>query len=170
MNSDQETESSEKCPKEPVHTVKESVEKLFSLMKIEFSRPSVSEEEEDFSLLKQICEAKANILKDNPYWSIFDDTTLLSNRALGRLDWLDTEGQWDGANNIENYKVIREALRDLRRFNPNWKLEEQEIIRRVMCSYCGTVKSIPDKKTLPENNPEKAENQLSARIRDNSTP
>ena len=38
--------------------------------------------------------------------------------------------------NIENYKVIKEALRDLREFNPNWKLEEQEIIRRVMCSYC----------------------------------
>ena len=170
MDSDHEVESPERCSEESTHTVKESVEKLFSLMKIEFSRPSVPDEEEDFSLLKQICEAKANILKDNPYWSIFDDTTLLSNRALGRLDWLDTEGQWDGANNIENYKVIKEALRDLRGFNPNWKLEEQEIIRRVMCSYCGTVKSIPDKKTLPENNPEKAENQLSARIRENSTP
>jgi hypothetical protein len=170
MNSDQETESPEMCSEESTHTVKESVEKLFSLINTEFSRPSVPDEEEDFSLLKQICEAKANILKDNPYWSIFDDTTLLSNRALVRLDWLDAEGQWDGANNIENYKVIKEALRDLRGFNPNWKLEEQEIIRRVMCSYCGTVKSIPDKKTLPENNPEKAENQLSSRIRENSTP
>jgi len=134
MDSDHEAESPERCSEESTHTVKESVEKLFSLMKIEFSRPSVPDEEEDFSLLKQICEAKANILKDNPYWSIFDDTTLLS------------------------------------KFNPNWKLEEQEIIRRVMCSYCGTVKSIPDKETLPENNPEKAENQLSARIRENSTP
>ena len=122
MNLSQETGSLKKCPKEPVHTVKESVEKLFSLMKIEFSRPSVPDEEEDFSLLKQICEAKANILKDNPFWSVFDDTTLLSNRALGRLDWLDAEGQWDGAKNIENYKVIKEALRDLREFNPNWKL------------------------------------------------
>jgi hypothetical protein len=157
MNSDQETESPEMCSEESTHTVKESVEKLFSLINTEFSRPPVPNEEEDFSLLKQICEAKANILKDNPFWSVFDDTTLLSNRALGRLDWLDAEGQWDGVKNIENYKVIKEALRDLREFNPNWKLEEQEIIRRVMCSYCGTVKSIPDKKTLLENNPEKAE-------------
>ncbi len=37
-----------------VHTVRESVEKLFSLVDTEFSRPSVSDEEEDFSLLKQI--------------------------------------------------------------------------------------------------------------------
>ena len=155
MNLNQETESLKKCPKEPVHTVKESVEKLFSLISTEFSRPSVPDEGEEFSLLKQICEAKANILKDNPFWSVFDHTTLLSNRALGRLDWLDAEGQWDGVKNIENYKVIKEALRDLREFNPNWKLEEQEIIRCVMCSYCGTVKSISDKKTLSENNPEK---------------
>ncbi len=76
MNLNQEIETLKKCPKEPTHTVKESVEKLFSLMQIEFSRPSVSDEEEDFSLLKQICEAKANILKDNPYWSVFDHTTL----------------------------------------------------------------------------------------------
>ena len=156
MNLNQETESLKKCPKEPVHTVKESVEKLFSLMQIEFSRPSVSDEEEDLSLLKQICEAKANILKDNPHWSVFDHTTLLSTRALGRLDWLDAEGQWDGVKNIENYKVIKEALRDLREFNPKWKLEEQEIVRRVMCSYCGTVKSIPEKDEVPlGNNPEK---------------
>ncbi len=146
MNSDQEPELPEMCSEEPVHTVKESVEKLFSLMNTEFSRPSVPDEEEDLSLLKQICEAKANILKDNPFWSVFDDTSLLSNRALGRLDWLDTEGQWDGVKNIENYKVIKEALRDLREFNPDWKLEEQEIIRRVMCSYCGTVKSVPGKR------------------------
>ena len=158
MNSDREKEPLEKCSEEPVHTVKESVEKLFSLINTEFSRPSIPDGEEDFSLLKQICEAKANILKDNPFWTVFDHTTLLSNRALGRLDWLDAEGQWDGTNNIENYKVIKEALRDLREFNPNWKLEEQEIIRRVMCSYCGTVKSILNKKTLPENNPEKEEN------------
>jgi len=158
MNSDQETELPEMCSEEPVHTVKESVEKLFSLINTEFSRSSVPDEEEDFSLLKQICEAKANILKDNPFWSVFDDTTLLSNRALGRLDWLDAEGQWDGVKNIENYKVIKEALRDLREFNPNWKLEEQEIVRRVMCSYCGTVKSIPEKEEVPlGNNPEKQE-------------
>ena len=157
MNSDQETEPSKKCPKEPVHTVKESVEKLFSLMKIEFSRPSVPDEEEDFSLLKQICEAKANILKDNPYWSVFDHTTLLSTRALGRLDWLDAKGLWDGVRNIENYKVMKEALRDLRECNPNWKLEEQEVIRRIICSNCGEVKSVPEKETLLGNNPEKAE-------------
>jgi hypothetical protein len=161
MNSDQETEPSEKCPKEPVHTVKESVEKLFSLMKIEFSRPSVPDEEEDFSLLKQICEAKANILKDNPYWSVFDHTTLLSTRALGRLDWLDAKGLWDGVRNIENYKVMKEALRDLRECNPNWKLEEQEIIRRIVCSNCGTVKSVPEKEEAPlGNNPEKQKNNF----------
>jgi len=162
MNSDQETEPPETCSEEPVHTVKESVEKLFSLINTEFSRPSVPDEEEDFSLLKQICEAKANILKDNPFWSAFDDTTLLSNRALGRLDWLDAEGQWDGAKNIENYKVIKEALRDLREFNPNWKLEEQEVTRRVMCSYCGTVKSVPEKEEAPlGNNPEKQKTDFS---------
>ena len=156
MNSDQETESPEKCSEEPTHTVKESVEKLFSLINTEFSRPSVPDEEEDFSLLKQICEAKANILKDNRYWSVFDHTTLLSTRALGRLDWLDAEGQWDGVKNIENYKVLKKALRDLREFNPNWKLEEQEIVRRVMCSYCGTVKSVPRKGEAPlRNNYEK---------------
>ena len=145
MNSDQETVLPEMCSEEPVHTVKESVEKLFSLINTEFSRPSVPDEEEDFSLLKQICEAKANILKDNPYWSVFDHTTLLSTRALGRLDWLDARGLWDGVRNIENYKVLKKALKDLREFNPNWKLEEQEIVRRVMCSYCGTIKSIPEK-------------------------
>ena len=156
MNSDQETELPEMCSEEPVHTVKESVEKLFSLINTEFSRPSVPDEEEDFSLLKQICEAKANILKDNPFWSAFDDTTLLANRALGRLDLLDAEGQWDGAKNVENYKVIKEALRDLREFNPNWKLGEQEVTRRIMCSYCGTVKSVPEKEEVPlGNNPEK---------------
>ncbi len=156
MNSDQETESPKMCSEESTHTVKESVEKLFSLINTEFSRSSVPDEEEDFSLLKQICEAKANILKDNPFWSVFDDTTLLANRALGRLDWLDAEGQWDGAKNIENYKVIKEALRDLREFNPNWKLEEQEVTRRIMCSYCGTVKSVPEKEEVPlGNNPEK---------------
>ena len=53
MNSDQETESPEMCSEELVHTVKESVEKLFSLISTEFSRPPVPDEEEDFSLLKQ---------------------------------------------------------------------------------------------------------------------
>ena len=162
MNLNQETESLKKCPKEPVHTVKESVEKLLSLINTEFSRPTVSDEEEDFSLLKQICKAKANILKDNPFWSVFDHTTLLSNRALGRLDWLDARGLWDGVRNIENYKVMKEALRDLRECNPNWKLEEQEVIRRVMCSYCGTVKSVPEKEeALLENNPEKQKTDFS---------
>ena len=151
MNLNQETEPLKKCPKEPEHTVKESVEKLFSLMQIEFSRPSVSDEEEDFSILKQICEAKANILRDNPYWSVFDHTTLLSTRALGRLDWLDARGLWDGARNIENYKVMKEALRELRECNPSWKLEGQEVIRRVKCSYCGTIKSIPEEEAPLEN-------------------
>ena len=162
MNSDQETESPEMCSEESTHTVKESVEKLFSLINTEFSRPSVPDEEEDFSLLKQICEAKANILKDNPYWSVFDHTTLLSTRALGRLDWLDAEGQWDGVKNIENYKVLKKALNDLREFNPNWKLEEQEIIRRIVCSNCGTVKSVPEKEEVPlGNNLEKQKTDFS---------
>ena len=162
MNSDQETESLETCSEELVHTVKESVEKLFSLISTEFSRPSAPDEEDDYSLLKQICEAKANILKDNPYWSVFDHTTLLSTRALGRLDWLDAKGLWDGVRNIENYKVMKEALRDLRECNPNWKLEEQEIIRRIVCSNCGTVKSVPEKEEVPlGNNPEKQETDSS---------
>ena len=155
MNLNQETEPLKKCPKEPVHTVKGSVEKLFSLMQIEFSRPSVSDEEEDLSLLKQICEAKANILKDNPSWSMFDPTAMLAGIALGRIDWLDAEGQWDGTNNIENYKVIKKHLRELKEYNPHWKLDEQDVIRQSTCHSCGTVKSISDKKTLPENNPEK---------------
>ena len=155
MNLSQETGSLKKCPKDPVHTVKESVEKLFSLMQKEFNRPSVSDEEEDFSLLEQICVAKANILKDNPSWSMFDPTAMLAGIALGRIDWLDTEGQWDGTNNIENYKVIKKHLRELREYNPHWKLDEQDVIRQSTCHNCGTVKSIPDKKTLPENNPEK---------------
>jgi hypothetical protein len=146
MNSDQETEPLRKCPKEPVHTVKESVEKLFSLMRIEFSRPSVPDEEEDFSLLKQLCEAKANILKDNPSWSMFDPTAMLAGIALGRIDWLDAEGQWDGTNNIENYKVIKKHLRELKEYNPHWKLDEQDVIRQSTCHSCGTVKSIPDQK------------------------
>ena len=41
MNSDQETESPEMCSEESTHTVKESVEKLFSLINTEFSRSSV---------------------------------------------------------------------------------------------------------------------------------
>ena len=155
MNSDQETESPEMCSEELTHTVKESVEKLFSLINTEFSRPSVPDEEEDFSLLKQICEAKANILKDNPFWSIFDYTTMLTGLALGRIDWLDAEGQWDGTNNIENYKVIKKHLRELREYNPHWKLDEQDVIRQSTCHRCGTVKSIPDRKILPESNPEK---------------
>jgi hypothetical protein len=155
MNSDQETESPEMCSEEPTHTVKESVEKLFSLISTEFSRPSVPNEEEDLSLLKQLCEAKANILKDNPSWSMFDPTAMLAGIALGRIDWLDAEGQWDGTNNIENYKVIKKHLRELREYNPHWKLDEQDVIRQSTCHSCGTVKSISDKKTLPENNPEK---------------
>ena len=155
MESDQETELPETCSEELVHTVKESVEKLFSLMNIEFSRPSIPDEEEDLSLLKQMCEAKANILKDNPSWSMFDPTAMLAGIALGRIDWLDTEGQWDGTNNIENYKVIKKHLRELREYNPHWKLDEQDVIRQSTCHNCGTVKSISDKKTLPENNPEK---------------
>jgi hypothetical protein len=155
MNSDQETKPPEMCSEEPVHTVKESVEKLFSLMNTEFSRPSRPNEEEDFSLLKQLCEAKANILKDNPSWSVFDPTAMLAGIALGRIDWLDAEGQWDGTNNIENYKVIKKHLRELKEYNPHWKLDEQDVIRQSTCHSCGTVKSIPDKKTLPENNPEK---------------
>ena len=143
------------CSEESIHTIKESVEKLFSLMNTEFSRPSVPNEEEDFSLLKQLCEAKANILKDNPSWSMFDPTAMLAGIALGRIDWLDTEGQWDGTNNIENYKVIKKHLRELREYNPHWKLDEQDVIRQSTCHNCGTVKSISDKKTLPENNPEK---------------
>ena len=155
MDLDQETESPERCSEEPTHTVKESVEKLFSLVSTEFSRPSVPNEEEDFSLLKQLCEAKANILKDNPSWSMFDPTAMLAGIALGRIDWLDAEGQWDGTNNIENYKVIKKHLRELREYNPHWKLDEQDVIRQSTCHSCGTVKSISDKKTLPENNPEK---------------
>jgi hypothetical protein len=155
MNSDQETKPPEMCSEESVHTIKESVEKLFSLMNIEFSRPSVPNEEEDFSLLKQLCEAKANILKDNPSWSMFDPTAMLAGIALGRIDWLDAEGQWGGTNNIENYKVIKKHLRELREYNPHWKLDEQDVIRQSTCHSCGTVKSISDKKTLLENNPEK---------------
>jgi hypothetical protein len=155
MNSDQETESLETCSEEPVHTIKESVEKLFSLVNTEFSRPSVPDEEEDLGLLKQMCEAKANILKDNPSWSMFDPTAMLAGIALGRIDWLDAEGQWDGTNNIENYKVIKKHLRELKEYNPHWKLGEQDVIRQSTCHRCGTVKSIPDRKTLLENNPEK---------------
>jgi hypothetical protein len=155
MNSDQETRLPEKCSEEPVHTVKESVEKLLSLINTEFSRSSVPNEEEDFSLLKQLCEAKANILKDNPSWSMFDPTAMLAGIALGRIDWLDAEGQWDGTNNIENYKVIKKHLRELKEYNPHWKLDEQDVIRQSTCHRCGTVKSIPDRKILPENNPEK---------------
>jgi hypothetical protein len=147
MNSDQETEPLETCSEELVHTVKESVEKLFSLMNTEFSRSSISNEEEDFSLLKQMCEAKANILKDNPSWSTFDPTTMLAGIAVGRIDWLDIEGPWDGAKNIENYKVIKKHLRELREYNPHWKLDEQDVIKRSTCHNCGTVKSIPEKET-----------------------
>ena len=155
MNSDQETRLPEKCSEEPVHTVKESVEKLLSLINTEFSRSSVPNEEEDFSLLKQLCEAKANVLKDNPSWSMFDPTAMLAGIALGRIDWLDTEGQWDGTKNIENYKVIKKHLRELKEYNPHWKLDEQDVIRQSTCHRCGTVKSIPDRKILSENNPEK---------------
>jgi hypothetical protein len=146
MNSDQETRLPEKCSEEPVHTVKESVEKLLSLINTEFSRSSVPNEEEDFSLLKQLCEAKANVLKDNPSWSMFDPTAMLAGIALGRIDWLDAEGQWDGTNNIENYKVIKKHLRELKEYNPHWKLDEQDVIRQSTCHSCGTVKSIPDQK------------------------
>jgi len=155
MDLDQDVKPLEKCSEELVHTVKESVEKLFSLMNTEFSRPPISNEEEDFSLLKQMCEAKANILKDNPSWSTFDPTTMLAGIAIGRIDWLDVEGPWDGTKNIENYKVIKKHLRELREYNPHWKLDEQEVVKLSTCHSCGTVKSISDKKTLPETNPEK---------------
>jgi hypothetical protein len=155
MESDQETELPEKCSEELVHTVREPVEKLFSLVNTEFSRPSASDEGEDFSLLKQICEAKANILKDNPFWSVFDYTTMLIGLAIGRIDWLDAEGPWDSMGNIEIYKVFKKNIRNLKEYNPYWKLDEQDAIKRSACPNCGTVKSISDKKTLPENNPEK---------------
>jgi hypothetical protein len=146
MNLDQKTGSLETCSEEPIHTIKESVEKLFSLINTEFSRPLVSEEEEDFSLLKQICEAKANILKDNPFWSMFDRTTMLTSIALGRIDWLDTEGQCDGMNNRENYKVIKKTLQDLKEYNPHWKLDEHDARKHSTCPYCGIAKSNPEEK------------------------
>jgi hypothetical protein len=155
MNSDQEKEPSEKCSEEPVHTVKESVEKLLSLINTEFSRPTVSDEEEDFSLLKQICEAKADILKDNPFWSVFDYTTMLTGLALGRIDWLDAEGPWDSIGNIEMYKVFKKNIRNLKEYSPYWKLDEQDAIKRSTCPNCGVVKSIPEKGTSFENNTEK---------------
>jgi len=150
MNSDQETKPPERCSEESVHTIKDSVEKLFSLMNIEFSRPSVPDEEDDLSLLKQICEAKANILKDNPSWSTFDPTTMLAGIAIGRIDWLDVEGPWDGTNNVENYKVIKKHLRELREYNPHWKLDEQDIIKLSTCHNCGTVKSISEEEAPPK--------------------
>jgi len=150
MNLNQETEPLKECPEEPVHTVKESVEKLFSLINTEFSRPPVLDEEEDFSLLKRICEAKANILKDNPSWSTFDPTTMLAGIAIGRIDWLDAQGPWDGTNNVENYKVIKKHLRELREYNPHWKLDERDIIKLSTCHNCGTVKSISEEEALPK--------------------
>jgi hypothetical protein len=63
MSLSQRTESSEKCSVELIHTNREAVEKLFLLINTEFSKPVVSGEEEGFSLLKQICEAKAEVLK-----------------------------------------------------------------------------------------------------------
>ncbi len=152
MNSDQETEPPEMCSEEPVHTVQESVEKLFSLINTEFSRSSVPDEEEDFSLLKQICEAKANILKDNPFWSLFDYTTMLTGLALGRIDWLDAEGPWDSMGNIEMYKVFKKNIRNLKEYNPYWKLDKQDAIKRSICPNCGVIKSIPEKGTPFENN------------------
>ncbi len=152
MNSDQETEAPEMCSKKSTHTVKESVEKLFSLINTEFSRPSVPDEEEDFSLLKQICEAKANILKDNPFWSVFDYTTMLTGLALGRIDWLDAEGPWDSTGNKEMYQVFKENIRNLKEYSPCWKLDEQDAIKRSICPNCGVVKSILEKGTLFENN------------------
>jgi hypothetical protein len=157
MNSDQETEPPETCSEEPVHTVKESVEKLFSLINTEFSRPSVPDEEEDFSLLKQICEAKADILKDNPFWSVFDYTTMLIGLAIGRIDWLDAEGPWDSMGNIEMYKVFKKNIRNLKEYNPYWKLDEQDAIKRSACPNCGVVKSISEKEALSKNNPGKQE-------------
>jgi hypothetical protein len=156
MNSDQGTEPPETCSEEPVHTVKESVEKLFSLMNIEFSRPSAPDEEEYFGLLEQICEAKANILKDNPFWSMFDYTTMLTGLAIGRIDWLDAEGQWDSTSNIENYKIFKKNIKKLREYSPYWKLDEQDAIKCSTCPNCGIVKSIPEKKgTLLKDNPGK---------------
>ncbi len=155
MNLNQETESPGTCSEEPIHTVKESVEKLFSLINTEFSRPPVSDEEEDFSLLKQICEAKASILKDNPFWSILDYTTMLIGLAMGRIDWLDVEGPWDSMGNKEMYEVFKKNIRNLKEYSPCWKLDEQDAIKHSTCPSCGIVKSIPDRKTLPENNLEK---------------
>jgi hypothetical protein len=152
MNPDQETELPETCSEEPVHTVKESVEKLFSLINTEFSRSSVPDEEEEFSLLKQMCEAKANILKDNPFWSIFDYTTMLTGLALGRIDWLDAEGSWDSMGNIEMYKVFKKNIRNLKEYSPYWKLDKQDAIKHSICPNCGVVKSIPKKGTSFENN------------------
>ncbi len=57
---------------------------------------------------------------------MFDRTTMLASLALGRIDWLDTEGQWDGTSNKENYKVIKKTLRDLKEYCPHWKLNEQD--------------------------------------------
>lgn len=150
MNSGQETEQSEMCSEEPVHTVKESVEKLFSLINTEFSRPSVPDEEEDFSLLKQICEAKSNILKDNPFWSIFDYTTMLTGLALGRIDWLDAEGPWDSMANKEMYKVFKKNIRNLKEYSPYWRLDKQDAIKHSICPNCGTVKSISEKEVPPK--------------------
>ena len=152
MDSDQEAESPERCSEESTHTVKESVEKLFLLINTEFSRPSVSDEEEDFSLLKQICEAKASILKDNPFWSIFDYTTMLIGLAMGRIDWLDVEGPWDSMGNKEMYKVFKKNIRNLKEYSPCWKLDEQDAVKRSICPNCGVVKSILEKGTPFENN------------------
>jgi len=152
MSSDQETESPEKCSEELTHTVKESVEKLFSLINTEFSRSSVPDEEEDFSLLKQICEAKASILKDNPFWSIFDYTTMLIGLAMGRIDWLDVEGPWDSMGNKEMYKVFKKNIRNLKEYSPYWKLDEQDAVKHSICPNCGVVKSIPEKGTSFEDN------------------
>ena len=153
MDSDQEAESPKRCSEESTHTVKESVEKLFSLINTEFSRPSVSDEEEDFSLLKQICEAKASILKDNPFWSIFDYTTMLIGLAMGRIDWLDVQGPWDSRGNKEMYQVFKKNIRNLKEYSPCWKLDEQDAIKHSICPNCGTVKSILGKETLLESNP-----------------
>ena len=145
MDSNQEIEPLEKCSEEPVHTVKESVEKLFSLINTEFSRLSALDKEGDLSFLELLCEAKANILKDNPFWSMYDRVAMLTSLALGRIDWLDVEGQWDKASNKENYKIIKEALRDLKDYYPSWKLNEHDVKRHSICPSCGISKSATKK-------------------------
>jgi hypothetical protein len=146
MNLDQQTESLKKCSVEPIHTSKEAVEKLLLLINTEFSKPAVSGEEEDFSLLKQICEAKAEILKSNPFWTTYSPTTMLASRILSKIDWLDIEEQYDGKRNREIYEVIKEYLKKLKDYNPYWKLDEHDTRKLSTCPYCNTATSNPEGK------------------------